>query len=202
MTTVFAKRTFHHEDEDQWYKFTAELTHLKGNSDAYLSITGEAGGIHTWPSGKRSEKAAHSFGCLHDDFARIFPGYARALHFHLAGPRTGPMHYIANGLYHLGLSRAFPDARNLEAFARHAAIGSTATLEGEGVMQDMRHTLTMYDQGKLDHDKAVEMATKVLNAYLPTYLEFMHCQLDNLFPDSELFGTDWNVVPQKEIDNE
>lgn len=200
-TQVFAKHKWDAEDGKHWHTFTAKLYHIEGNSDAHLSITGEMGEIGTF-NGKPYRKSTHSFGCLHDEFARIYPEYKRALPFHLAGPRTGPMHYIANGLYHLGLSRGFPEARNLETFARHVALDVVPVLEGKGLMQDIRHILTMYDQGKLDHNKAVEMATKAMNAYLPTYLGTMHYQLDNLFPDSELFGTDWNVVPAKENGND
>lgn len=40
-------------------------------------------------------------GCLHDDIARIFPELAPLIKWHLVST-DGPMHYVANALYHAG----------------------------------------------------------------------------------------------------
>lgn len=59
-------------------------------------------------------------GCLHDDIARVFPELAPLLRWHLVST-DGPMHYIANTVYHAG-------DRNLDA-ARHTACWPEATDE-------------------------------------------------------------------------
>lgn len=40
-----------------------------------------------------------SSGCLHDEFAKHFPEYAHLIKWHLSST-DGPMHYIANTVYH------------------------------------------------------------------------------------------------------
>lgn len=40
-------------------------------------------------------------GCLHDEIARVFPELAPLIKWHLMDT-TGPLHYIANTLYHAG----------------------------------------------------------------------------------------------------
>jgi hypothetical protein len=40
-------------------------------------------------------------GCLHDDIAKVFPELAPLIQWHLTSS-DGPMHYIANTLYHAG----------------------------------------------------------------------------------------------------
>jgi len=198
---VFAERTLKAEDGKQWYTFTAKLYHTGGNRDARLSITGETGNIVALSNGRTVKAKPHIFGCLHDDFARLFPDYANAIPFHLAGPRTGPMHYVPNGLYWLGLTEN-EDARSWDNFAKHIAADVTGW-SGQAVMDDVTHILTMcFINRSIDKEQAFEMATDLLNAHLPYYLEAMHYQLDNLFPDHPLFGTDWDVVPAPAKENE
>lgn len=42
-----------------------------------------------------------AFGCLHDDIAKAFPELAPLIQWHLTST-DGPMHYIANTVYHAG----------------------------------------------------------------------------------------------------
>lgn len=42
-----------------------------------------------------------SWGCLHDEIAEHFPNLAPLLKWHLTSP-DGPMHYLANTIYHAG----------------------------------------------------------------------------------------------------
>lgn len=67
-----------------------------GNGHNSFSITGEIerkkdNGQWYWQAG----------GCLHDEIAKHFPELAPFIKWHLTDT-TGPMHYIANTLYHAG----------------------------------------------------------------------------------------------------
>lgn len=39
-------------------------------------------------------------GCLHDDIAKVFPELAGLIQWHLFDSENGPMHYVANTMYH------------------------------------------------------------------------------------------------------
>lgn len=53
--------------------------------------------IYTTESRKRRDTAAG--GCMHEEIARIFPGLAHLIKWHLCDIK-GPMYYIENTLYH------------------------------------------------------------------------------------------------------
>jgi len=66
------------------------------NGHETFSITAEiyrvsANGARSWDSG----------GCLHDEIAKYFPDLAPLIKWHLTST-DGPMHYVANTLYHAG----------------------------------------------------------------------------------------------------
>lgn len=58
-------------------------------------------------------------GCLHEDIARVFPELAHMVKWHLFDS-TGPMHYVANTLYHAGnrdhWGKVAGEARDWETF--------------------------------------------------------------------------------------
>lgn len=67
-----------------------------GNGHNSFAITGE---VVTPASKRRNDIEAG--GCLHDDIARVFPGLAPFIKWHLCGSDM-PMHYVANVVYHAG----------------------------------------------------------------------------------------------------
>lgn len=85
-----------------------------GNGHNTFSITCE---VVTRESRRRHDLAAG--GCMHDEVARMFPELAPFVRWHLCST-NGPMHYVANTMYHLGRTR-YVDAANLE-HARRTAI--------------------------------------------------------------------------------
>ena len=77
---------------------------IGGNAEPHFGITGGIYGPHRIPYEDRIvfEKQTywlHSCGCVHDAIAETFPELAPFLKYHLSSP-SGPMHYVANGLYH------------------------------------------------------------------------------------------------------
>lgn len=48
-----------------------------------------------------NDNSWEAFGCLHEDIAATFPELAHLIPWHLTSS-DGPMHYIANALYHVG----------------------------------------------------------------------------------------------------
>lgn len=83
-----------------------------GNGHNAFSITGEI-----YVPGRRDCEAC---GCLHNEIAKSFPELAPFIKWHLCST-DGPMHYLANTLYHAG-------DRDLDA-ARSCAIWPEATDE-------------------------------------------------------------------------
>lgn len=63
------------------------------NQDPHFSITAEI----EQSSGSRWHE--DSGGCLHTEIVKHFPKLAPLVKWHLFGVTTGPMHYVANGLY-------------------------------------------------------------------------------------------------------
>lgn len=89
-----------------------------GNGHNSFSITGEI-----WLVGKRSD--CETCGCIHDDIAKHFPELAPFIKWHLTSS-DGPMHYIANTVYHASESES--KARELN-HARSSAVWPDATDE-------------------------------------------------------------------------
>jgi len=96
-------------DEGAKYRAIIEsgLHKLAGNKHAYWSSTALV------YRNSREDMA----GCCHDLIVALVPDLAPVVAVHLADENGTPMYAIANGMYHLGLS-AYPDALNLDAFAR------------------------------------------------------------------------------------
>lgn len=70
---------------------------LGGNEHPHFALTATIYDRH------RREYAG---GCVHDEIAQAFPELAPFIRGHNAGP-NGPMHYVANGLFHHNLWTAF-----------------------------------------------------------------------------------------------
>ena len=96
---------------EKYYQHGEPYTILSNGKEAYLS----------------------SCGCLHDLIAEHFPEFKHLLKWHLCSS-DGPMHYLANTLYHANyktynwIEKGKEEGPNLEA-ARNSAIWPEATLE-------------------------------------------------------------------------
>jgi hypothetical protein len=81
-------------EHGQRYRVRAEYGMQKlGDQEPYFSLTGEQqryNGIR-WRE--------DSFGQMHDILVKHFPELAKVAKWHLAFQESGPMHYVANGLY-------------------------------------------------------------------------------------------------------
>lgn len=77
------------------YRITAFVRHDDqcGNGHNTFSITGQ---IDVFSGGKWRDGAG---GCIHDEIAKHFPALAPLIKWHLVST-DGPMHYIANAVYH------------------------------------------------------------------------------------------------------
>lgn len=94
------------------------------NGHNSFAITGS---INTLERGKMSHgDSCIACGCIHDEIAKHFPFQKPLIQWHLFDD-TGPMHYIANTLFHLGYCTPIynykkeEDAPNLE-HARSTAV--------------------------------------------------------------------------------
>lgn len=82
------------------YKLTATVRYDDkcGNGHNSFAITGAQ---YRKSKNKYNEYwAEDSFGCMHEDIAKHFPQLAPYIKWHLMNS-NGPMHYIANTLYHV-----------------------------------------------------------------------------------------------------
>lgn len=84
-----------------------------GNGHNSFAITGDV----VTPASKR-RNGIEAGGMLHEEIERVFPELAPYLKWHLTGS-DGPMHYVANTLWHLGYQNA--KEPNLE-YARSTAV--------------------------------------------------------------------------------
>lgn len=95
------------------------------NGHNTFSITGESKlAWDRWDNG--------SAGCIHDEIAAAFPELASFIKWHLVSS-DGPMHYIANTLYHAKVA-------NLEC-AQASAVWPQATLDQLGDRQALLNRL-------------------------------------------------------------
>lgn len=73
-----------------------------GNGHNTFAITAEVRGPARRTRGSyMSEGETLAGGCLHEDIARVFPELAALIPWHLTSA-DGPMHYLANAVYHAG----------------------------------------------------------------------------------------------------
>lgn len=73
-----------------------------GKGRAVLRFDDDCGNGHNTFSITMDSLAQHAGafgGCMHDEIAQVFPEYAHLIKWHLMST-DGPMHYIANTLYH------------------------------------------------------------------------------------------------------
>lgn len=103
------------------------------NGHNTFAITGEA-------------KTKHSTcGCIHDDIAKHIPELAPYIKWHLVSS-DGPMHYIANSMYHAKVKA------NLSA-ARSCAVWPDAQLEDFTKEKLAARLPTLMEEFKLDVEK-------------------------------------------------
>lgn len=82
-----------------------------------------------------------SCGMLHDDIREHLPALAPYLKWHLFNVHRGPMHYIANALYHLKNG-------DVDAFKETAVIG---TVPGDDEWDDHREDMAQWLEGRLSY---------------------------------------------------
>jgi hypothetical protein len=127
------------EYDGEMVTVVAALRKLRGNERPYFSLTYSAG---------------ESGGANHDVCVGAFPDTAPVALVHLSDDHGVPMHAIANGLYWLGLMD-FPDARNLETFAKHLRVDPTVAAE-----------IDAYVSGPAGGHQPVEALRYMVNALL------------------------------------
>jgi hypothetical protein len=126
-------------------KVRAELIHLKGNSNAYFSITGEIerrAGNNRW--------VFESGGAIHDQIAKVMPELKPLLLVHLADENGVPMHCYENAGYWAGHTKW--QQLDLVTLARHLRVDQQEALE-------MLEYIEMY-WGELDTVTTPAMAWK------------------------------------------
>lgn len=86
------RKEFRHSEPDgRWFLFTINYGDPCKNGRNSFTIVG---GEYECKGGR-----CLSCGCLHEDFARIFPELEHLLKWHLVSSH-GPMHYLENSMYH------------------------------------------------------------------------------------------------------
>lgn len=78
-----------------------ELESLGGKQSAYFSVSG-----HTTGLDPRRSDDWNSAGQIQHDFIGHFPEFEPYYPWHLVSVDTGPMHYVANAVYHMQLADA------------------------------------------------------------------------------------------------
>lgn len=100
---VTERREYKEGARTRWMQCELRFDDECGNGFNSFAITGESGycdaALKARGVGYRLQ--ADSFGCLHEDAARVFPELAHLIPFHLFDSR-GPMHYAANAVYLAG----------------------------------------------------------------------------------------------------
>lgn len=87
----------------RWTRAKLRFDDQCGNGHNSFAVTGESGYVDEARKarGMGYVLQADSFGCLHDDIARVFPELAHLIPFHLFDT-AGPMHYPANPIFLAG----------------------------------------------------------------------------------------------------
>lgn len=109
-----------------WIKAEVRHDDQCGNGHNSFAVTGEMGEMTA--SGKHLR--AESFGCLHEEIAKAFPELAPLIKWHLCST-DGPMHYVANTLYHAG--DRDHNGLNKGEFRQHTSRGPNQNGGVEGV---------------------------------------------------------------------
>lgn len=95
---TYAQRTWtvQYNKHGTTYRFVATAKiHSLGNQDPYFSLTGLGKGL--------GANSGDEFGgCCHDDIVTAFPFLEKYIKWHLFAWPSGPMHYIADTLWHAG----------------------------------------------------------------------------------------------------
>jgi uncharacterized protein Usg len=102
MKTTLTKdqsETFKKDTENGWIKATVRHDDNCGNGHNTFSITAHICEKH--PTAPNS----HSYGCQHGEIVEHFPELAPLIKWHLCST-DGPLHYIANTVYH---ATAYPE---------------------------------------------------------------------------------------------
>lgn len=88
--TVSVKKTWSEKGDKHELTATIRYDNKCGNGHNTFSITGDLRVNGRWDSG----------GCLHEIISKKFPNYRHLIKWHLVSS-DGPLHYIANTLYHV-----------------------------------------------------------------------------------------------------
>jgi len=93
---VFTKTVLDNSIDDNKVDIFVEVRHDNccGNGHNSFSITGSV-----YKHGRRTDRACIMGGCIHDVIEKHFPELSHLIKWHLCST-DGPMHYIANTLYH------------------------------------------------------------------------------------------------------
>lgn len=114
MDQIYATKTFaKYELPDQGsFVAKAEIVSRSGQRP-YFGVTGDLRERGKWVAG----------GCMHDEVREYFPELAPYLRWHLTST-DGPMHYLANAMYHAGFCLGMESRRNLEYLASTIIYGA------------------------------------------------------------------------------
>lgn len=102
--------------------------HRIGTQDPYFSITADE-----YPSDEPDDEDLLSCGQMHDEVRSTFPELAHLIRWHLSSA-TGPMHYVANGMFWIDAYHGVAPHQHIEDCERApSALTSTVVL---GALQD------------------------------------------------------------------
>lgn len=108
----------------------AGLHYLEGNTRPHFSVT-----CSIDEQARNGRWAEAGGGAAHDDILKLFPKLAPVVALHLADDDGTPMHAIANAVYWLGRTD-YPDARNMETFARHLRLSETEAADADNFVAE------------------------------------------------------------------
>jgi len=134
---------------------TAGLHYIEGNSRPYFSVTGES---------------KHGGGAIHTEILIEWPLLRPVVDLHLSDDNGVPMHAVANGLYHLGLSYGTWHEEGLEPISPYNREAAQRHFRFENVedADTMRSAyLAVYDN---DVEKRMELWRGMLQNYIDTHL--------------------------------
>jgi len=129
---IYAKRKLRKQLRDgDVFIATAELSSI-GDQAPYFSITGylydrnRNNGDSCVMNAAGRRRWLGSCGCLHDETAEYIPEFAPLIRWHLTST-DGPMHYMANAIYHAGFCLGMENSRNIEHLKSTIVYGAVET---------------------------------------------------------------------------
>jgi hypothetical protein len=157
-------------------------------NDSFIEVNAElkdlGQGIYFSITGKIVDGKCECSGCIHEDIIQAFPEFEKFIKWHLCSVKNGPMHYLANSLYHAGWTD-FTDKMNFDHFKSTSVWGVLDNDNKIDIASLMNNDQFPYEHGS--HKANREKLKKVLEARKPRLMKKMHSEL------SELFGDDYPV---------